>query len=61
MAAHMPLKLAEKQAILEITDIRERIEHLMALMEGEIDILQVEKRIRSRVKNRWKKASANII
>ncbi|PHQ91137.1 MAG: endopeptidase La, partial [Idiomarina sp.] len=56
MAAHMPLKLAEKQAILEITDIRERIEHLMALMEGEIDILQVEKRIRSRVKKQMEKS-----
>lgn len=56
MAAHMPLKLSEKQAILEITDIRERIEHLMALMEGEIDILQVEKRIRSRVKKQMEKS-----
>ena len=56
MAAHMPLKLAEKQAILEITDVRERIEHLMALMEGEIDILQVEKRIRSRVKKHMEKS-----
>ncbi|MCK7458180.1 endopeptidase La [Idiomarina aminovorans] len=56
MAAHMPLKLAEKQAVLEITDIRERIEHLMALMEGEIDILQVEKRIRSRVKKQMEKS-----
>jgi len=56
MAAHMPLKLAEKQTILEITDIRERIEHLMALMEGEIDILQVEKRIRSRVKKQMEKS-----
>ncbi|HAS16286.1 MULTISPECIES: endopeptidase La [Idiomarina] len=56
MAAHMPLKLAEKQAILEITDVRERIEHLMALMEGEIDILQVEKRIRSRVKKQMEKS-----
>ncbi len=56
MAAHMPLKLAEKQAVLEITDVRERIEHLMALMEGEIDILQVEKRIRSRVKKQMEKS-----
>jgi len=56
MAAHMPLKLAEKQAILEITDVRERIEHLMALMEGEIDILQVEKRIRNRVKKQMEKS-----
>jgi ATP-dependent Lon protease len=56
MAAHMPLKLAEKQTVLEITDVRERIEHLMALMEGEIDILQVEKRIRSRVKKQMEKS-----
>ncbi|RUO68950.1 endopeptidase La [Idiomarina ramblicola] len=56
MAAHMPLKLAEKQTILEITDVRDRIEHLMALMEGEIDILQVEKRIRSRVKKQMEKS-----
>jgi ATP-dependent Lon protease len=56
MAAHMPLKLVEKQTILEITDVRERIEHLMALMEGEIDILQVEKRIRSRVKKQMEKS-----
>ena len=56
MAAHMPLKLAEKQAVLEITDVRERIEHLMALMEGEIDILRVEKRIRSRVKKQMEKS-----
>ena len=56
MAAHMPLKLAEKQHILEITDVRERMEYLMALMEGEIDILQVEKRIRSRVKKQMEKS-----
>jgi ATP-dependent Lon protease len=56
MAAHMPLKLAEKQHILEITDVRERLEYLMALMESEIDILQVEKRIRSRVKKQMEKS-----
>ena len=56
MAAHMPLKLADKQHVLEITDVRERIEYLMALMEGEIDILQVEKRIRSRVKKQMEKS-----
>ena len=56
MAAHM-LKLAEKQHILEITDVRERLEYLMALMESEIDILQVEKRIRSRVKKQMEKAA----
>lgn len=56
MAAHMPLKLADKQHVLEITDVRERVEYLMALMEGEIDILQVEKRIRSRVKKQMEKS-----
>ncbi|MEC7643508.1 MAG: endopeptidase La [Pseudomonadota bacterium] len=56
MAAHMPLKLADKQHILEITDVRERLEYLMALMESEIDILQVEKRIRSRVKKQMEKS-----
>lgn len=56
MAAHMPLKLEEKQNVLEITSIRERIEHLMALMEGEIDILQVERKIRSRVKQQMEKS-----
>ena len=56
MAAHMPLKLADKQQALEIVDIRERIEHLMAMMEGEIDILQVEKKIRTRVKQQMEKS-----
>lgn len=56
MAAHMPLKLADKQQALEIIDVRERIEHLMAMMEGEIDILQVEKKIRSRVKQQMEKS-----
>ncbi|EKE83812.1 endopeptidase La [Idiomarina xiamenensis] len=56
MAAHMPLKLADKQHVLEITDVRERLEYLMALMESEIDILQVEKRIRARVKKQMEKS-----
>lgn len=56
MAAHMPLKLADKQRVLEITDVRERLEFLMALMEGEIDLLQVEKRIRTRVKKQMEKS-----
>ena len=50
MAAHMPLKLVDKQKVLEITHVSERLEFLMALMEGEIDLLQVEKKIRTRVK-----------
>lgn len=50
IAAHMSLKIAEKQNVLEVTDLTERIEHLMAIMESEIDLLQVEKRIRGNVK-----------
>ncbi|MFC0444431.1 endopeptidase La [Pseudidiomarina halophila] len=56
MAAHMPLKLNDKQKVLEITEVRERLEFLMALMEGEIDLLQVEKRIRTRVKKQMEKS-----
>jgi ATP-dependent Lon protease len=55
MAAHMALKLDEKQHVLEIFNVRERLEHLMALMEGENDILQMEKRIRGRVKRQMEK------
>lgn len=56
IAAHMPLKLHDKQKALEITDVTERIEFLMAMMESEIDLLQVEKRIRSRVKKQMEKS-----
>jgi ATP-dependent Lon protease len=56
MAAHMPLKLAEKQKVLEMNGIVERLEYLMALMEGEIDLLQVEKKIRTRVKKQMEKS-----
>jgi len=56
IAAHMALKLDEKQSVLEIIDIRERLEQLMATMESEIDILQVEKRIRGRVKRQMEKS-----
>jgi ATP-dependent Lon protease len=56
MAAHMPLKLADKQKVLEIIDVNLRLEHLMALMEGEIDLLQVEKKIRTRVKKQMEKS-----
>ena len=56
MAAHMPLKLPEKQKVLEMNDIAERLEYLMALMEGEIDLLQVEKKIRTRVKKQMEKS-----
>ncbi len=56
IAAHMQLKLEEKQKILEIEDVRERLEHVMALIEGEIDVLQIEKRIRTRVKQQMEKS-----
>ncbi|MGA9851887.1 MAG: endopeptidase La [Gammaproteobacteria bacterium] len=56
IAAHMQLKLDEKQKILELEDVRARLEHVMALIEGEIDILQIEKRIRGRVKQQMEKS-----
>ena len=56
MAAHMPLKVPEKQKVLEISSVTERLEYLMALMEGEIDLLQVEKKIRTRVKKQMEKS-----
>ncbi|GAM77824.1 ATP-dependent protease La type I [Vibrio ishigakensis] len=56
IAAHMPLKLSDKQRVLEIIDVNERLEFLMGSMESEIDILQVEKRIRGRVKKQMEKS-----
>ncbi|MGL5365635.1 MAG: endopeptidase La [Plesiomonas shigelloides] len=56
IAAHMPLKMKDKQAVLEITSVSERLEYLMAMMESEIDLLQVEKRIRNRVKKQMEKS-----
>ncbi len=56
VAAHMSLKLEEKQRVLEIDDVAARLEHMMGLIEGEIDILQVEKRIRGRVKQQMEKS-----
>ena len=55
IAAHLTLKLDEKQKVLEMFSVSERLEHLLRLMEGEIDILQVEKRIRGRVKRQMEK------
>jgi len=55
MAAHMSLQLDEKQKVLEMANIQDRLEHLMVLMEGENDILQMEKRIRGRVKRQMEK------
>lgn len=56
MAAHMPLKLVEKQKVLEMLSVTERLEYLMALMESEIDLLQVERKIRTRVKKQMEKS-----
>ncbi|MGL5905272.1 MAG: endopeptidase La, partial [Shewanella sp.] len=56
MAAHMPLKLEDKQSVLEMVNVAERLEYLMAMMESEIDLLQVEKRIRTRVKKQMEKS-----
>lgn len=56
IAAHMSLKIDEKQKILEMASLRERLEHLIGLMEAEIDLLQVEKRIRGRVKRQMEKS-----
>ena len=56
IAAHMSLKLEEKQNILEMESCSERIERLMVQIEGEIDIMQIEKRIRGRVKQQMEKS-----
>ena len=56
IAAHMTLKLEEKQQVLELTDIKKRCEFLIKAMEGELDILHVEKKIRSRVKQQMEKS-----
>jgi ATP-dependent Lon protease len=56
IAAHMPLKLVDKQHVLEIIDVMERLEFLMEQMESEIDLLQIEKRIRNRVKKQMEKS-----
>src|SRR5690554_1196670 len=56
ICAHLSLKIDDKQQLLEMDRVRDRIEHLMALIEAEIDLLQVEKRIRSRVKDQMEKS-----
>src|SRR5450830_84574 len=56
ITAHLTLKLEEKQSILEMFSVSERLEHLLSLLEAEIDILQVEKRIRGRVKRQMEKS-----
>jgi ATP-dependent Lon protease len=56
IANHMTLQLSEKQNLLELVSLQARIEHLMALIESEIDLFQVEKRIRGRVKKQMEKS-----
>ncbi len=56
VSAHMALKLSEKQRILEIQDVKSRLEQVLGIIEGEIDVLQIEKRIRGRVKNQMEKS-----
>jgi len=56
IAAHLPLKLEQKQEVLEMTSVKQRLEHLLKVVEGELDILQVEKRIRGRVKRQMEKS-----
>ncbi len=56
IAAHLPLKLEHKQAVLELSDVHARLENLLEQLEREVDILQVEKRIRGRVKRQMEKS-----
>ena len=56
IAAHISLKIEDKQQLLEAASLKERLLRLMELMEGEIDLLQVEKRIRGRVKRQMEKS-----
>ncbi|MDR2876910.1 MAG: endopeptidase La [Chromatiales bacterium] len=56
IAAHMALKVDERQSLLEALDVRDRLEKLMGIMESELDLLQVEKRVRGRVKRQMEKS-----
>ncbi|QLF91779.1 endopeptidase La [Pseudomonas sp. ABC1] len=56
MAAHMTLKIEQKQAILEVAELPARVEHVLALLDAELDLLQVEKRIRGRVKKQMERS-----
>ena len=56
IAAHLPLKLEQKQEVLEVFGVSERLEKLLGQLEAELDILQVEKRIRGRVKRQMEKS-----
>ncbi len=56
VAAHMSIKIQDKQKILELIDLRERLDQLLLMLESEIDLLQVEKRLRGRVKKQMEKS-----
>lgn len=59
MAAHIPVTVRHKQSVLELADVQERLEYLLGMMESEADILQIEKRIRGRVKKQMEKSQRN--
>ena len=61
ISAHLPLKIDEKQTLLETIDLKQRLEYLMTYIESEIDLLQMEKRIRNRVKRKMEEEHENII
>lgn len=56
VAAHMPMKIEDKQKVLEIAELGERLEYLIGIMQGELDFLQVEKKIRGRVKKQMERS-----
>ena len=56
LASHLPVSVAQKQTVLEMSNVVERFEYLLGLMQSEADLLQVEKRIRSRVKKQMEKS-----
>jgi len=56
IAAHLSLDLEKKQSILEMVEVRERIDHLLGLLEAEVDLFHVEKKIRGRVKKQMEKS-----
>ena len=59
MAAHLPVSVRHKQSVLELANVQDRLEYLLGMMESEADILQVEKRIRGRVKKQMEKSQRN--
>ena len=61
MASHLAIKISEKQEMLETASVSERLEKVYGLMESEISVLQVEKRIRHASSARWRRPSASII